>query len=398
MKKLSKHPATFLVSDQESQNIQPHLNPLYLSSTYVYESPEKARAVFTGAEEAFIYSRWSHPNAEEVEKKIALLETCGANLKAHSLLFASGMSAISSLFFSLLKPGDAILAPGNLYGTTVDFFRHYAETYGISVIFTDFQQLNGVEKLLSENDDIRMLYVESPANPTLSCYDLRRLAALAKKYGCKTVADNTFATPVAQQPLLLGFDFVIHSGTKYMNGHGTGLSGVVTGTDIRFMKQKLWKTRKLHGSIAAPFDAWLLNMGLKTLLLRMRQHSTNALQLARFLVSHPAVSRVHYPGLKSHPDHALAKKQMKLYGGVLSVELKGGYKAGVKLMRKVRLCKLTASLGTCDTLIQHPASMSHAFVPPSQRLAYGITDGLIRLSVGLEDAADIQQDILQALS
>lgn len=398
MKKKPKHPATFLVSDHAAQNIQPHLSPLYLSSTYVYESPEKARAVFSGTEEAFIYSRWSHPNAEEVEKKIALLETSGAELKAHSLLFANGMAAISSLFFSLLKPGDAILAPGNLYGTTVDFFRHYAETYGISVIFTDFQQLSGVEKFLSENADIRMLYVESPANPTLSCYDFRRLAILAKKYGCKTVADNTFATPVAQQPLLLGFDFVIHSGTKYMNGHGTGLSGVVTGTDIRFMKQKLWKTRKLHGSIAAPFDAWLLNLGMKTIILRMRQHSDNALQLARFLESHSSVARVYYPGLKSHPDHALAKKQMKLFGGVLSFELKGGYKSGVKLMRNVRLCKLTASLGTCDTLIQHPASMSHAFVPSSQRLAFGITDGLIRLSVGLEDATDIQQDLLQALS
>ena len=397
MKKKNSRPATFLVSDQYNASAHSHISPLYLSSTYLYESPEKASAVFSGTEEAFIYSRWSHPNAEEVERKIAMLETYGSSVKAISLLFSSGMAAISSLFFAALKPGDIILAPGNLYGTTVDLFRHYAELYKIEVIFTDFHHPDLAEKVLRENAAIRMLYVESPANPTLSCYPMERLAALAHKYNCLAVADNTFATPILQQPLLLGFDFVIHSGTKYMNGHGTGLSGVVTGTDIRFMKQKLWKTRKLHGTIAAPFDAWLLNLGLKTLPLRMRQHSENALSLARFLENHPAVAVVHYPGLKSHPQHTLAKKQMQLFGGVLSFELKGGYKAGVRMMKKVKICKLTASLGTCDSLIQHPASMSHAFVPKAQREAFGITAGLIRLSVGLEDVQDIQDDLLQAL-
>ncbi len=377
--------------------INPHSSPIFTSSTYIYESAEKAQKVFRGEEEAFIYSRWSHPNAELVEKKLEQLETFGLNIKAKALVFASGMSALSALYQSVLKPGDKVLAQGNIYGTSVDYFNHYADDFGIDVIFADFKNLKELESILKAEKKIKLIYAETPSNPTLNCYDLKALSALAKKYKALTAVDNTFASPYLQQPFKFGVDFIIHSSTKYLNGHGTGLSGFVVGRDEAFIKKEVWKIRKLTGTICAPFDAWLLNLGMKTLSLRMEQHCANALTVAKFLQAHPAVSKVNYLGLKEHSDHLLAKRQMKNYGGVLSFELKNGYKAGEKLMQKIKFCKLTASLGTIDTLIQHPASMSHSFVPKEQREEYGITDGLVRLSVGIEDANDVINDLAQAL-
>ena len=378
--------------------ITPHSAPIFTSGTYVYESAEKAQQVFRGEEEAFIYSRWSHPNAELVEGKVEQLETFGLGVKAKALVFASGMSALAALYQSLLKPGDKILAQGNIYGTSVDYFNQYEEDFGVDVIFADFKNLKELESILKAEKKIKLLYPETPSNPTLNCYNLTALSALGKKYGAKVAVDNTFASPYLQQPLKFGVDFILHSGTKYLNGHGTGLSGFLIGRDVAFMKKQVWKIRKLNGSICAPFDAWLVNVGMKTLSLRMEQHCANALAVATFLQSHPAVSKVNYLGLKNHPDHALAKKQMRKFGGVLSFELKNGYKAGERLMKKIKFCKLTASLGTIDTLIQHPASMSHSFVPKEQREAYGITDGLVRLSVGIEDVNDVIADLNQALS
>lgn len=377
--------------------IHPHASPIYTSSTYIYESAEKAQQVFKGEAEAFIYSRWSHPNAELVEKKLEQLETFGLNIQAKALVFATGMSALSALYQSVLKPGDKILAQGNIYGTSVDYFNHYNDNFGIDVIYADFKNLKELESILKAEKKVKLLYAETPSNPTLNCYDLKALSTLAKKYGVKTAVDNTFASPYLQQPFKHGIDFIIHSSTKYLNGHGTGLSGFVVGRDMDFIKKEVWKVRKLNGSICAPFDAWLLNLGMKTLKLRMEQHCANALAVAKFLQAHPAVAKVNYLGLKDHADHLLAKKQMKNFGGVLSFELKNGYKAGEKLMNKIKFCKLTASLGTIDTLIQHPASMSHYFVPKEQREAYGITDGLVRLSVGIEDATDVINDLAQAL-
>ncbi len=380
-----------------AKNIHPHSSPIFTSSTYIYESAEKAQAVFQGKEEAFIYSRWSHPNAELVEKKLELMETFGLNIKAKALVFSSGMAAISALFQSVLKPGDALLAQGNIYGTSVDYFNHYGQTLGIEIIYADFAKLNELETILKQKKNIKLIYAETPSNPTLNCYDLNALAALAKKYKAKTAVDNTFASPYLQQPFQFGIDFIVHSATKYLNGHGTGLSGFLVGTDTAFIKKEVWQIRKFNGTICAPFDAWLLNLGMKTLSLRMEQHCANAMKVAGFLEKHPAVSKVNYLGLKSHPDHLLARKQMKNYGGVLSFELKNGYKAGEKLMKKIKLCQLTASLGTIDTLIQHPASMSHSFVPKAQREKYGITDGLVRLSVGIESVEDVISDLAQAL-
>lgn len=377
--------------------ITPHSAPIYTSSTYVYESADKAQQVFRGEEKAYIYSRWSHPNAELAEGKIEQLETYGLNIKAKALLFSTGMGAISALFQSLLQPGDAVLAQGNIYGTTVDYFNHYGDAYKIQVIYADFANLNSLEETLKQHKNIKLLYTETPSNPTLNCYNLKAIADLAHKYKAKAAVDNTFASPYLQQPFKFGIDYIVHSATKYLNGHGTALSGALLSTDVKHMKDTVWKVRKINGTICSPFDAWLLNLGMKTLSLRMEQHCANAMALAKYLQSHEAISKVNYLGLKDHPDHALAKKQMRNYGGVLSFELKKGYKAGEKLMKKIKFCKLTASLGTIDTLIQHPASMSHYFVPKAQREQYGITDGLIRLSIGIEDVNDVIADLEQAL-
>lgn len=377
--------------------VHPHVAPIYTSSTYVYESAEKAQRVFEGKEDAFIYSRWSNPNAELAEQKLEQLETFGLDVTAKALMFSSGMGAIGTLFQSLLKPGDAILAQGNIYGTSVDYFNHYTDVLKMEVVYADFADLDAVKTILQNKKNIRLVYAETPSNPTLNCYNLKTLAGLAHAHKAKLAVDNTFASPYLQQPFKFGVDFVIHSATKYLNGHGTGLSGFLVGRDVKFMEKEVWKVRKLNGTICSAFDAWLLNVGMKTLSLRMDKHCANALAVAKYLQKHKAVAKVNYLGLKDHPDHALAKRQMRNFGGVLSFELKSGYKAGLKLMKNVKFCQLTASLGTIDTLIQHPASMSHYFVPKKQREQFGITDGLIRLSVGIEDVQDVVADLEQAL-
>jgi methionine-gamma-lyase len=374
-----------------------HTMPIYATSTFIYESPEAAQAIFSRKEEGFIYSRYSHPNAEVVEEKLRLLETFGLNVEAKALVFSSGMMALSNLFQSLLKPGDCLIAQGNIYGTSVDYFNHFANAFGIEVIYADFKKLNELESLLKQQKNVKLLHAETPSNPTISCYDLKALSSLASKYKVKLSVDSTFASPYLQQPFKYGADFIIHSSTKYLNGHGTGMSGFLLSTDIDFMSDVVWKVRKISGGICSAFDAWLLNNGIKTLSLRMDKHCANSLSVAKYLQGHKAIKTVNYLGLKDHSDHALAKHQMKDFGGVLSFELKDGYKAGEKLMKKIKLCRLTASLGTIDTLIQHPASMSHSFVPKKQREKFGITDGLVRMSVGIEDVNDIIADLEQAM-
>ncbi|MFN8278110.1 MAG: aminotransferase class I/II-fold pyridoxal phosphate-dependent enzyme [Chitinophagales bacterium] len=393
MKKLPISSIT--VRDAHPDTPLTHVAPVYLSSTYIYESAEHASKVFEGKEEAFIYSRWSHPNAVLVEEKLAALEGYDLPKPAQALAFSSGMAAISALMQTLLQAGDTVLMQGNVYGTTVDYIRHTEQQLKLKVIFFDPADLEVTQRLLQQERP-RLMYVESPANPTLSVYDLTALAKLAKRTGAVSVIDSTFASPLLQRPLKHGFDLVVHSSTKYLNGHGNSLSGMVVGRNEALM-QRIWTTRKLHGSIIAPFDAWLLNNGLKTFHLRMPRHCANAMQVAQWLQKHTSVAVVHYPGLPSHPHHGLAKKQMHDFGGVLSFELKDGIRAGKKLMNRVKWCQLTASLGTADTLIQHPASMSHSFVPRAQRLKYGIADGLVRLAVGIEDAQLIIDDLREAL-
>lgn len=385
-----KNAATVLAQDELfGAEVPSHTAPLFLSSTFVYPSVEEAQQTFLGKKKNFIYARWSHPNAEIAEKKLdALQET--PNTK--TLLFSSGMAAISAVFQSLIKPNDSLIVQGNVYGTTIDYVNTLAEQLNLNVVYADFSNLEELERWCEKTSkNLKLVYMETPSNPTIDCYDIPAIAKIAHKYKSKLAVDNTFASPVLQQPLALGADYEINSSTKFLNGHGTGISGAVTANE-KFAKQ-LWNIRKLHGTIISPLDAWLLNLGMKTLLLRIKAHSENAKAVAKFLEKHPAVSKVNYLGLKSHPAHSLAKKQMKDFGGVLSFELKDGYKAGLKLMKKVKLCRLTASLGTTDTLIQHPASMSHSFVPKAQREKFGITDGLVRLSIGLEDVRDIIADL-----
>jgi methionine-gamma-lyase len=264
------------------------------------------------------------------------------------------------------------------------------------VHYENLKDLNKTELILKHKKNIRLIYIESPANPTCDCYDLKALATMAKKYKAVTCIDNTFATPYLQQPFKYGIDFIVHSTTKFLNGHGNALGGVVVGTNKDQLK-RIWNMRKLMGGNSNAFDAFLLNNGIKTLPIRMDMHCTNALLVAQFLSGHPEVSKVNYIGLRTHADNKLAKKQMNGFGGMLSFEMKGGFKAALNVLKKIKFLTLTASLGTADTLIQHPASMTHVKVPAEQRLKFGITDGLIRLSVGLENIEDILADLEQAL-
>ncbi|MBC8047986.1 MAG: aminotransferase class I/II-fold pyridoxal phosphate-dependent enzyme, partial [Fimbriimonadaceae bacterium] len=320
-----------------------------------------------------------------------------SEVKAKAQLFSSGMAAISAAILSCIKPGEKILAQQLLYGTTDELMKTQLKEFGIEVIQMNLQDIKVVEDHLKKDKKIKLLYIESPSNPILEIFDIEVLTSLAKKYKCKTIVDNTFATPYLQKPLLLGADISVHSTTKYLNGHGTGMGGVVIGTDKKLIKEDVWKKVKLFGGNSNAWDAWLILNGIKTLELRMQRHCENAKKVALYLNDHAAVSKVNYPGLKNSPHHGLAKKQMLDFGGMVSFELKNGLKAGIKFMNNVKVGKLITSLGTVDTIMLHPASMSHVSVPKEQRLEHGITDGLVRMSVGIENADDILNDIEQAL-
>ena len=379
-----------------------HLTPLYASSTYVYDEAEQGMRRFSGQEPGYIYSRWGNPTMSEAERKIAAMETYriekdGQPLEAMAILHASGMAAISSLFMSTLKAGDKILTHYSLYSGTEQYMKQLLEPLGLTAVIVDLRDLELAEKVLKEDPGIRLVYLETPANPTLQCVDLQALSTLAKQYGKITACDNTFATPYLQQPFRYGIDFVIHSTTKFLNGHGTAIGGVLVGTDMEFMKTTATRAHRLLGGNSNAFDAFLLVNGMKTLEVRMQRHCENAMQVANYLDSHAAISKVNYNGLPSHPDFAVSAKQMSHPGAMMSFELKDGFDAGVRFMNRLQLCTRTVSLGTCDTLLSHPASMSHSSVPREQRIEYGISDGLIRLSVGMENIEDILEDFQQAL-
>lgn len=388
----------------EDEAIPSHVLPIYATSTFLYGSAENAMEVFKGNKKAYLYSRWANPTIDAVEDKIAALETYGLTdqagnpMQAKALIFSSGMGAISALFLSNLKPGDSVITSGNIYGTTSELLSTALADLGMLHLFADLGNLEEVEAILKSNKAVKMVYIESPSNPTIQCYDIQALSVLAKKYGCKTAVDNTFASPYLQQPFRFGADFVVHSTTKYLNGHGTAIGGVYLGIDIPFMNKEAWRMRKLYGGNSNAFDAWLLNNGIKTLPLRMDKHCSNALEIAQWLSTHPAVSKVNYNGLPTHAEFELCKRQMRKPGGMLSFELKDGFDAGVRLMNKIRFCNLTSTLGTTDTLITHPASMTHVSVPTEQLKANRITEGLIRLAVGLESVDDVLYDLEQALS
>lgn len=380
-----------------------HLTPIYATSTFVYDDAEQGMRRFSGKEPGYIYSRWGNPTYREAEEKIAAMETFGvtdqhgAPLALKAYLQSSGMAAISTLMMSTLKAGDKVLSHYSLYGGTQEQFNTLLPTFGVDAVIADLRDLNLAEDMLKQHPAIKMIYLETPANPTIQCVDIEALTKLGKQYGKIIACDNTFATPYLQQPFKYGVDFVVHSTTKFLNGHGTAIGGVFIGRDLDAMKGRTYKIFKALGGSSSPFDAFLLVNGMKTLEVRMERHCSNAEKVAALLNTHKAVASVNYNGLPSHPDYAVAKKQMRHPGAMMSFELKGGLQSGINFMNKLQLCTRTVSLGTCDTLLSHPASMTHYSVPKEQRERYGITDGLIRMSVGMENIADILSDLEQAL-
>ena len=381
-----------------------HLTPIYATSTFVYDDAEQGMRRFSGKEDGYIYSRWGNPTFSEAEVKIAAMESFGFTdasgnpLQLKAYLHASGMAAITCLMLSTLKEGDTILSHYSLYGGTQEQLNNLLPGVGIKSIIADLRDLTVAEEVLKKHPAIKMIYLETPANPTIQCVDIAALTVLGKKYGKIIACDNTFATPYLQQPFKHGVDFVIHSTTKFLNGHGTAIGGVFIGKDIAFMQDKAYRVYKALGGNSNPFDAFLLVNGMKTLEVRMERHCSNAEKVAAFLSAHKAVASVNYNGLPSHPDYTVAQKQMRHPGAMMSFELKGGLQGGIDFMNKLKLCTRTVSLGTCDTLLCHPASMTHYSVPREQRQQYGITDGLIRMSVGMENVEDILNDIEQALN
>jgi len=380
-----------------------HLTPIYASSTYVFDEAEQGMRRFSGEEKGYIYSRWGNPTITDAEDKIAALESFGVTdtngkpLQLKAILHSSGMAALSTLLISNLKSGDKVLTHFSLYGGSQELIEKVLPPLGIEAIIADLRDLDKAAALIQADDKIKMLYLETPANPTIQCVDIDELSKLGKQHQLIVACDNTFATPYLQQPFTYAVDYVFHSTTKFLNGHGTAIGGVLLGRDIEKMNGHVTKVHRLLGGNSNPFDAFLLSVGLKTLEVRMERHCHNAMEVAGFLESHPAVSKVNYLGLPSHPDYYTAAKQMRHPGAMLSFEMKDGLEAAKKCIDKLQMCIRAVSLGTCDTLLCHPASMTHFSVPKEKRELYGITDGLIRMSVGIENVQDILADLEQAL-
>jgi len=385
-----------------------HVAPIYQSSTYSFANAEEGAQVFAGEKEGYIYGRMGSPNTTIITEKVAALEggelvrrkhaTGDKEFSVEAHAFSSGLNAITTLMLTLLKPGDTLIAQSSLYGGTVGLFNNLLTKYDIQVVWVDHGTLEAFERTLAEHSHAKVLYCETPANPTLEIVDIEGVAKLAHAHGIPLVVDNTFATPYLQRPLELGADWIVHSTTKYIGGHGVVVGGMLVSPHFKDICEELLSNMHVTGGVPSPFDAWLLNLGVKTLPLRMDRHCDNAEKVAEYLVQHPKVEKVWYPGLESHVGHDIAKKQMDRFGGMISFELKGGLNAGIKLMDSIELMIRAVSLGTVDTLIQHPASMTHAKVPAEQRHAAGITDGLVRVSIGLENVEDIITDFDQALA
>lgn len=363
--------------------------PIYETSTFVFKNAEQGAARFAGTEEGFIYTRLGNPTVKALERNVAELES-GEDARACS----SGMAAINTTVTALAKKGDHVVSTDCLYGGTAKLFLDVFPQFGIESSLVDSSDPNQVERAIRKNT--RLIYIETPANPTLKLTDIRAVAKIARKQNIITVVDNTFMSPYFQRPLELGANIVLHSITKYLSGHSDVVGGIIVSS--KSLLKTIDPILKNNGSTLAPFEAWLTLRGIKTLPLRMEKHNDNAMKIARFLEGHPKIAQVHYPGLESHPQHELARAQMSGFGGVICFEVKGGLEAGRKLMNSVQLCTLAVSLGAVETLIEHPASMTHAIVPKEERLKAGITDSLVRLSVGIEDAEDITQDLEQALA
>ncbi|MBU4502761.1 MAG: PLP-dependent aspartate aminotransferase family protein [Nanoarchaeota archaeon] len=376
-----------------------HTCPIYQTSTFIFKNVEEGRQAFARENDKFVYTRLNNPTQRVLQNKLAILE--GGE---DCLVYGSGMGAIAALVMSLAKKGDHIVSGKVLYGCTDTLFSKKLTQYGLEITFVDASNPEEVEKAIKENT--KLIYLETPANPTMDVSDIKEISNIAKKHNIPVAVDNTFATPFNQRPLELGADIIVHSLTKYLNGHGDVVGGAVIGKK-EYVQGSLRAITIDLGATMSPEDAYRVIRGLKTFPLRMRKHNENGMKIAEFLENHPKIDKVYYPGLKSFPQHDTAKKQMVTvdgepgFSGIIGFELKGGKEAGKKMMDYIaanaQSISLAVSLGTVDTLIQHPAGMTHANIPKEERLEKNITDGLVRISVGIENVEDIESDLKEAL-
>lgn len=398
---------TLVTHASEFRNpLNAHVTPIYQTSTFNFPDVETGAARFKGEEPGYIYTRLNNPNLEQFAYKIAVLEgidllrACPGRAVEEcvgGLVFASGMAAITAAILARVKGGQTVIAQENLYSASYNFLNDLASQYGISTVWLKEPSPADWADAFQAHPEAVLAYAETPANPTLSLVDLSAAADTAHAYGAWLMVDNTFATPYCQRPLTLGADIVVHSTTKYLSGHGLVIGGAVVSSHTDYVTGPLLQIFKIMGGCPSPFDAWLANIGLKTFELRMERHCENALAVARFLEKHPRVDTVYYPYLESHPDYELARRQMCSGGGMIAFELSGGFGAGVALMDHLQVSTLAVSLGNVDSLISHPASMTHSNVPAEIRRKVGIRDGLVRYSVGIENVEDLISDLEQAL-
>jgi methionine-gamma-lyase len=394
---------TLHTASHENDNFS-HTTPIYATSTFTFGSAEEGMERFKGDDKTRLYTRWGNPTFTAAEQTIEALEARGLSnedgtpLEVKGLLHSSGQAAMSTLFFSTLSAGDCLISHYSLYGGSQELMQKVLSETGVKVILIDIHNEALLLETIKENPNTKLIHLETPANPTLQCVDIAAICKIAHAHNIKVSVDNTVATPYLQQPFALGADFVFHSATKFLNGHGSALHGVLLGKDLEFMHTKVWKWHVLLGGNSNAFDAYLLIQGMKTLELRMEKHCSNAEKVANFLQQHPAIAHVNYTGFTTHPHHDIAKKQMRQHAPLISFELNGGIEAGKKFINAVEICTRAVSLGTVDTLVSHPASMTHMSIPKTEREKYGITDGLIRMSVGIENIEDLEADLAQALA
>ena len=367
------------------------------SSAYRFGNTEDSIKAFLDQPGSHVYSRYGNPTVDPVGQRIADLEVAGSNIKGFGVLTSSGMAAIHICLQSLLKSKDTIITQSILYGGTSELFAKVFSAQNIKCVGLDLGSPQKLETALKKIGGNKIIYLETPVNPNLDCVPIQQICDIAKKYKVLVIVDNTFSTPYNQQPLLLGADIVVHSTTKFLHGHGVSTGGAIVCRDKEIMHKQIWPFLKLIGSTSNAFDAWLLHLGMKTLHLRMKKHNDNAMDLALFLASHKKVVKVNYPGLKTHKDHELANVQMSGYGALLSFEVKGKLKSAIQVMNRLKIASIAPSLGETDTMVLHPASSSHLRIEKSVREKYGITDTLIRVSVGIEHSQDIINDFEQAL-
>ncbi|MEJ1222596.1 trans-sulfuration enzyme family protein [Sediminicola sp. 1XM1-17] len=372
---------------ERSQYLE-HSTPMYLTSSFVFEDAEDMRASFAEEKERNIYSRYSNPNSSEFIEKVCKME--GAE---DGFAFASGMAAVFSTFAALLESGDHIISSRSIFGSTHSLFTQFFPKWNINTSYFNINEVDTIESLITPRTKI--IYAESPTNPGVDILDLEVLGKIAKKHNLIFIVDNCFASPYLQQPIKFGAHLVIHSGTKLMDGQGRVLAGITVGG--RELMDKVYRFSRITGPALSPFNAWVLSKSLETLSVRVDRHCENALKLAQFLEEHPKVNWVKYPFLKSHPQYEIAKKQMKAGGCVVAFDVKGGVEAGKKFFDAIKLLSLSANLGDARSIVTHPASTTHSKLTSEERLGAGITDGMVRVSVGLEHIDDIIADIDQAL-